>query len=144
MAAWNTVIAAIRSRGESLWPGLESAVPVKWPNDNDFALPYAVNAALPWLMIEVRWNGGGFMSLGAPGSNLVRREGHIWCHAFVAQGVGDERAHQLAARAAGMFEGQDFSGILCDAAMPGGEADSEDGNYFGQSVAIPFDFDETA
>lgn len=137
-------VAAIRSRAESLWPGIEASVPLTWPNEN-FARPIADNGApAPFVMIELRWNGGEFQSIGAPGYNIARREGHIWIFAFVSQGGGEDRAHELAGEAAGMFEGQDFSGVVCEAMMPGGEADTEDGSYFGQSAAIPFLYDETA
>lgn len=136
--ALSDAVAAVRARAESLWPALESAVPLAWPNEN-FEPPLA-----PFVTIEVRWNGGDFQSIGAPGNNIARREGHIWCFAFIPQGAGESRAHELAGKAAGIFEGQDFSGVVCQAAMPGGATDSEDGNYFGQSAAVPFVFDETA
>ena len=138
-------VSAIRSRAESLWPALESTVPLVWPNDDNFVRPLDANGApAPFVMMEVRWNGGEFQSIGAPHSNWARREGHIWCFAFVAQGIGEDIAHQLVAEAASMFEGEDFSGVVCWAMEPGGEADSEDGNYYGQTAAIPFDYDETA
>lgn len=140
----STAVAAIKSRAESLWPGIEASVSLAWPNEN-FTRPVDGSGnANPFVMIEVRWNGGEFGSIGAPGSNIARRDGHIWCFAFVSQGAGQDRAHELAAEAAGMFEGQDFAGIVCEAMQPGGEADDEEGNYFGQSAAIPFSYDETA
>lgn len=137
-------IAAIRTRAESLWPALEPAVSLAWPNES-FARPVDANGTpAAFVMVEVRWNGGEFGSIGSPGNNLARRQGHIWCFAFVAQGIGESRAHELIGKAAGMFEGEDFSGVVCEAMEPGGEADVEDGAYFGQSAAIPFDYDETA
>lgn len=140
----DTAVAAIKSRAESLWPGIEASVPLSWPNEN-FPRPVAADGApQPFVVIEIRWNGGEFMTIGAPGDNLARRQGQIWVHGFVPQGTGADRAHQLAARAAGMFEGEDFSGVVCEAMSPGGDADSEDGAYYGQSAAIPFDYDETA
>lgn len=142
--ALSDAVAAIRSRAESLWPALEATVGLAWPNER-FNLPLDANGApSPFVMIELRWNGGEFVSIGAPGSNRARREGHIWCFAFIPQGTGESRAHDLAGKAAGMFEGQDFSGLVCWAQEPGGEADDQDGNYFGQSAAVPFWFDETA
>lgn len=140
----NAAVAAIRSRAESLWPGLEAAVSLAWPNEN-FTTPVDTNGnPVAFVRIEVVWNGGSFLSIGAPGDNWTRREGHIWCYAFIPVGTGEGRAHQLAAEAAGMFEGQDFSGLVCWAMEPGGPIDSEDGSYFGQSAAVPFYFDETA
>jgi len=140
----DTAVAAIRARAETLWPVLEAAVPLAWPNEAFDRPLSAAGAPVPFLMMEVRWGGGGFVSVGAPGNNLARREGHIWIFAFIPQGSGESRAHQLAAAAAGMFEGQAFGGVVCQAMEPGGEADDEEGLYFGQSAAIPFDFDETA
>lgn len=146
----DTAVAAISDRAKSLWPGLEAAVPLAFPNETKATdgteLPPRNNAGqpMPFLMIEVRWSGGGFVSVGSPGNNLARREGLIWCFAFIPQGQGEARAHQLAAEAAGMFEGQAFSGVVCQAMEPGGEAGDEEGLYFGQSAAVPFDFDETA
>lgn len=142
----DTALAAIRARAETLWPGLEATVPLAFPNDG-FGPPIdSQGRPLPWVMIEVTWNPGasGFASIGAPGDNLARRAGHIWAYAFVGKGDGEARAHELIADAASIFEGQDFSGIVCQAMEPGGPVDSEDGNYFGQSASVPFDFDETA
>lgn len=145
--ALSDAVAAIRTRAESLWPALEATVPLSWPNENpDPPLPRvdANGTPLPFVVVELRWNGGEFGSIGSPGSNLARRQGHIWIFAYVARGSGESRAHELAAKAASMFEGEDFSGVVCEAMEPGGEADTEDGNLFGQSAAIPFDYDETA
>lgn len=142
--ALNDAIAAIRARADSLWPGIEASVPLAWPNE-DFERPYAdVGGPQPFVVIEPRWNGGVFQSIGSPGSNWTRREGHIWVYAFIPMGQGSERAHELVAKAGGMYEGQDFGGVVCWALEPGGLADSEDGAYFGQAAAIPFNYDETA
>lgn len=142
--ALQDAVAAIRVRGESLWPALEPAVVLIWPNERFQRPANGSGQPSPFVRIEVRWSGGDYMSIGAPGDNLVRREGHIWCYAFIPIHTGEARAHQLVAEAAGMFEGEDFSGIVCAAMMPGGDVDSEEGNYFGQSGAVPFDYDETA
>jgi hypothetical protein len=141
----DTVASAIRLRADTLWPPLEPVIPLAWPNE-DFERPIGSSGRpLPFVVIELRWSGGEFASVGAPGNNLTRREGHIWIFAFVPKGDGETRAHQLVARAISMFEGADFGGgILCQGAMIGGEADDEDGDYFGQCAAIPFDYDETA
>ncbi len=140
----DTAIAAIRARAESLWPGIESVVPLAFPNEA-FERPTSDQGApLPFVAIEIRWNGGGFMSIGAPGNNLSRRQGSIWAFAFIPQGSGEGVAHHLASEAAEMFEGQDFSGVVCGGMEPGGPVDSEDGAYYGQTAAVPFDFDETA
>jgi len=137
----DAAVTAVRTRAETLWPGVEPSVTLAF-EDDDFQAP---QPPAPWVMIEVIWGGGGeFLSVGSPGSNLARRPGHIWAHGFIPQGTGTVRAHQIASEAASMFEGADFGGLVCQAMQPGGPAGSENGNYFGQSVSIPFNFDESA
>lgn len=141
----SSAVTAIRARAESLWPGLEPDVPLAWPNEAfEKPIDSSTKGPLPFVMIETRWSGGEFVSIGSPGSNLARREGHIWIFAFIGQATGEGRAHQLIAEASGMFEGADFSGVVCQASEPGGDTRSDDGNYFGQAAAVPFNFDETA
>ena len=121
-------------------------MPLSWPNEA-FSKPVDGNGApAPFVRIEVAWNTGEFVSIGSPGSNLARRMGHIWIFAFIAEGSGEALAHHLAAEAAEMFEGQDFSGVVCQAMEPGGDAsaETEDGNYFGQAASVPFVYDELA
>lgn len=145
-----TAFAAIRSRAETLWPGIEATVPLSFPNEitdtAGGALPSrdAEGDPAPFVVIDVRWNGGDFMSIGAPRDNLVRRDGLIWIFAFIPQGTGEARAHELVAECAEIFEGQDFLPVVCRAMSPGGDVDSENGLYYGQSASIPFYFDETA
>lgn len=143
--SYEAAVTAIRERAEALWPGVEPAVTLGWENEA-FAMPTdpATARPLPCVVIDVVWTGGDFMTIGSPGYNLARREGHVWAYAFIPRGTGQIRAHQLAARAARLFEGQDFDGVVCEAAMPGGPVSSEDGNYYGQSVSVPFQYDETA
>jgi hypothetical protein len=113
-------VAAIRARAESLWPGVEAAVPLAWPNET-FERPLSDRGTPePFVTVEVKWNGGEFVSIGAPGSNRVRREGQVWAFAFIPVGMGEGRAHQLAGEMGSIFEGQDFSGIVCWGMEPGG------------------------
>ena len=136
---------AIRGRAETLWPSLEPEVPLLWRGDDNghVVLDDPVNLH-PWLLFEIKWNAAasGFASIGSPQSNLARRYGAIWIHAFVPTGSGLGRAHELLDFAAGMFEGADFAGVICQAMEPEGEAESEDGAYDGQSAAVPFQFDD--
>jgi hypothetical protein len=134
--------AAIRDRATSLWNGIAPSIPLTWPND-DFMPGTISGTPQPFVRMEIVWNGSDGITIGAPGGNVSRRTGHIWAHAFVAKGAGNTVPLTLVGEAAGMFEDEDFSGIVCEAAQPGGEASDEDGNYFGLSAAVPFYFDET-
>lgn len=141
----DTAVAAIRARAESLWPSLEAAVPLSWPNENQDGAgnplpPRDANGTpSPFVRIGVMWTGGGFLSIG---NGLKRREGQIWCEAFIPEGSGEGAAHRLATEAARMFEGKHFGVVVCWAMQPGGPVDSEDGNFYGQSASVPFHFDE--
>lgn len=142
--SFDTAIAAIRARAETLWPALEASVPLAFEGEN-FEKPIGPDQnQLPFVVIDPQWSGGEFVSVGAPGSNITRREGIIWIHAMIPQGIGVSRAHQLAAKAGSMFEGVDFAGIICWGMNPGGTAADEDGLYLGLSAEIPFYYDETA
>lgn len=134
---------AIRSRAEALWSGIEPSVPLTWPNESFDKPPDGNGAPASFVRLDVVWNGGDGITIGAPGNNIARRDGHIWAYAFTAQGIGVTMARQLASEAAGMFEDEDFSGVVCEAAQPGGDADEENGNYYGFAVAVPFYYDET-
>jgi hypothetical protein len=136
----DTVFAAIQARIEAAWPTIEPTVPLAYPN--------AVSRpeASEFLLVDVTWVGGIPTTIGAPGANRVRRDGYIWLHAFITAGTGNQvRAFQIASRAATIFEEQNFADVVCIAMEPGGgQSGTEDGRWYGQSVAIPFWFDEDA
>gem|GEM_PF-7040850 len=64
---------------------------------------------------------------------------------MVPTGSGRVLADTYAGQFASILEQQDFSGVVFSAAEPGGgQSGMVDGTYYGQSVAIPFYYDETA
>lgn len=136
-----TAYAAIRTKLTAEWPALEPAVPLGWENTGFQRDP----SGSAFLILEVQWSGGESASVGAPGNNLVRRYGNIWLHAFVPVGQDVDRALEIAGKASVIFEQQDFGGLVCDAMSPGaGESGTDDGLYYGQSVNVPFFYDERA
>lgn len=141
----DTAYDAVKTRAETLWPTVEPDVAVTFENARSFTVPTdADGKRLPWLLVEVDWIDGDQESIGAPGGNLVRYLGNIFVHAFIPRGTGASRAHQLAARAMAIFASKDFGGLVTQAGKPIGPNSSEDGQYFGQSAWVPFQFDETA
>lgn len=135
----DTVYADIKARIEAQWPALEPTVPIAYPND------LVEPTGDEYLLVDVVWSGGDPVTIGAPGGNRVRRYGNIWLHAFIATGNGQSRAFVIAAKAAKVFEEQDFVSIVCSAMEPGaGQSGTDDGRWYGQSVNIPFWFDEDA
>lgn len=137
----SSAYAAIKTRLQLLWPGTEPLVPLAFENVGYERDP----AGSAFLVVELQWSGGEPASIGAPGNNLVRRFGNIWFHAFIPVGIDVDRALEIAQHAAGIFENQDISGVQCSAMEPGaGQSGSDDGLYFGQSVNVPFFYDESA
>lgn len=136
--------AAIKARLAAQW----TTTAIAYANE-PFAKPTAtvsgVAAPAPFVLLEVEWLDGEQMSIGAPGANLVRRRGEILLHVLVPEGTGTATAETHAGTLAGIFECQTFSGVRCHAAQPGvADARAEDGSYFGRSIAVPFEYDETA
>lgn len=140
---WERAVTAVHDRMRSGWT--DAAVPVLLRNGEGLDnRPFHPPVATPWLFVELRWNGGGGGSIDGV---MRRREGHIWLHAFVPYGTGITEAHRLTAAAAALFEQQDVSGVVCADALPGGESSASipsqiKGSWDGESVSIPFTFDE--
>jgi hypothetical protein len=135
----DTVYADIKARIVAQWPLIEPNVPLAYPND------LVGPSAEEFLLVDVTWAGGEPVTIGAPGGNRVRRNGFIWLHAFIASGLGQVRAFEIASKAARVFEEQDFGEVVCSAMEPGaGQSGTDDGRWYGQSVAISFWFDESA
>lgn len=142
MAQWDLAVTAVEARFRTAWAG---HTPVLFEGGADAdGKPFSAPNG-PWVFVHVRWNGAENASVDGA---LKRRFGQVWVHAFIpANRVGRE-AHQLAARAATVFEDADFAGVRCFEAKPAGEADAAvanmpDGRWQGQSACIPFEFDET-
>jgi hypothetical protein len=130
---------AIKTRAEAQWPAIEPGVPMAFQNAGFQRDP----SGAAWILLRVDWSGGEQASIGAPLQRLVRRYGQIWLDCFAPIGAGDEAPLKLATEAALIFECQEFDGVVCEAMAPGaGASDSDDGLYFGESVNIPFYYDE--
>lgn len=135
----DTAFNDIKNRIEGLWPAIEPSVPLAFL---DSGYQRDLTGA-EFLVVEVEWSGGEGVTIGAPGSNLARRDGFIRLHALVLVGTGQGRPMQIAARAAAIFEDQQFGEVVCWSMEPGGgNSGTDDGLYFGQSVDVPFRIDE--
>ena len=126
----------IENRVDLLWTHLE--VPVS-KISQPFTIPGSPNA---WVLLEVLWTTGFAISVGAPGGNRSRRVGYVNCYGFVPSFTGAGDADYYAGELASLYERQDFGGVVCGAAEPGGEARGVDGDWFGRLVAVPFFYDE--
>jgi hypothetical protein len=81
------------------------------------------------------------------GSQTWLTTGHIFAHVFVPKGYGLADHLSLAGRAGEVFRAATFyndgagAKVVCfGASVQGGDSSSDDGNWFGVTVAIPFEF----
>lgn len=129
----------IRTRITTVWPTLEAAVPLAFPDEN-FQEP---DPPAPWLFVEIRWSGGEIITIGAPGSNRARRDGWVSFSAMVPTGTGEQRGMQLIGKAGGMLEGQTVGSATFFGMEPGGGVSTTDsGLYTGQTADVSFYVDD--
>jgi hypothetical protein len=129
----------IRARIQAQWPTLEPTVPLSVPDEN-FQEP---EPPVPYLYFAVIWSGGEIITIGAPSSNRVRRDGWVKFIAMVPIGIGEQRGMDLIDKAISTVEGQDLGLVTFNGAEPGGqEATVDSGLYTAQVADVSFYFDD--
>jgi hypothetical protein len=85
--------------------------------------------------------------VGLPGSQTWLTVGHIFIHTYVPTGSGLADHLALAGKAGDVFRAATFYNAEPGAkvigkgpSVQGGDSSSDDGNWFGVTVAIPFEF----
>ena len=127
-------VAAIRQRLDAGW--------IATPVVHEGRAP-APNADEAFLLCEVAPSPAAFASIGTPDARLVRRPGAILVHVFVplSEADPDAAARVHAVSVAQLYEGAEFSGVVCRAATVGTGGESG-GAFWRVTVTIPFVFDE--
>lgn len=131
-----TPAAAIEARLRANW----TATPIQTSNVvEDLPEP-------PAAFIALEFPGGGAeqITIGAPGANLFREDGAFMLHVFVPLGAGAAVARGHADTLAAIFRAQSFDGVRCWAPFPPQESATSDGNYWGLSFGVPYQFDRLA
>jgi hypothetical protein len=133
---------ALKSHFTGNWPHAE--IPCGFPNE-PFDKPFDERQQpLPFLVKRIEWNGSETNTIGAPGDNRMRRMGLLWFDVLIPVGTSDDKLQSLMSDAGTLYENEDIGPVTCLEADPGGKAESDDGNYSGESIAIAFTYDETA
>lgn len=96
--SYETQHNALRSRFEAEW-GTETQV--EWPNGPALDPPDTE----AWVRFVVQDLDASQVSMGDPGNNVHRHEGAVVIMIFAPAGAGDQRALELADRAAAVFRG---------------------------------------
>ena len=142
MADWAGAVAAMQARFKASF----NAAPVEYQNEDPPQLPWPP-ASTPYVYFEVIEAKTVMRGVGLPGNKTWLTAGHIFIHVFVVKGYGLTAHLALAGeageifRAATFYNGEPGAKVVCFApSVQGGDSSSDDGNWFGVTVAIPFEF----
>jgi hypothetical protein len=145
MADWAGAVAAMRARFEALFD--IATTPVKYQNEDPPQNPWPPATAKPWIYFEAIQAQTALRGAGLPGNQTWLTTGHIFAHVFAPKGYGMADHLLVAGRAGDVFRAATFynddagAKVVClGPTVQGGDSASDDGNWFGVTVAIPFEF----
>jgi hypothetical protein len=143
MADYAGAVAAMRARFAANFAG----APIAYQNEDAPQNPWPPQPPAPWVYFEVIQAQTALRGVGLPGNQTWLTSGHICIHAFVPKGYGLADHLALAGRAGDVFRSATFynsepgAKVVClGPSVQGGDSASDDGNWFGVTVSIPFDF----
>lgn len=144
MADWAGAVAAIRARFTANF----TAAPVQYQNEDPPQNPWPPASPLsPWVYFEVLQTASQIRTVGNPGNLSWLTLGHVVAHVFAPKGFALPEHLVLADAAGEVFRGATFyqtdpgAKVICRApSVQGGDSSSDDGNWFGVTVSIPFEF----
>lgn len=143
MADYAGAVAAMRARFEAAALG----VPTEYQNEDPPQSPWPPSPAVPWIYFEVIQASSELRGVGLPGNQTWLTTGNIFAHVFAEKGWALPDHLRIAGLAGEVFRAATFyvsapgAKVVCGApSIQGGGAASDDGNWFGVTVAIPFEF----
>ena len=144
MADYAGAEAAIRARIEANWATTRITYQNETPDD-PWPPMNASGELLPWINLEIECHEAPIVGTGQTGNHVFRYEGLISVHVFVPVGSGDAVAKQHAVTIGEIFRRKQFYTDTAGRAVrtedpypAGGTAESDDGNWFGVTMACPF------
>jgi hypothetical protein len=143
MADYAGAVAAMQAR----FNGAFVAAPVEYQNEDPPQSPWPPAPAVPWVYFEVIEAQTARRGVGLPGSQTWLTTGHIFIHIFAPKGYGLADHLAIAGPAGDIFRSATFynsepgAKVVCAGpSVQGGDSASDDGNWFGVTVSIPFEF----
>lgn len=143
MADWAGAVAAARAR----FAAAIGSTPVEYQNEDPPQNPWPPSPAVPWIYFEMLQTQSEIRGAGKPGSQTWLTLGHIMIHVFAPKGYALPEHLALAGTAGEIFRSATFyatdpgAKVICKApSVQGGDSSSDDGNWFGVTVSIPFEF----
>lgn len=143
MADYAGAVAALRAAFEA------SAItaPRIYQNEDPPQKPWPPAVPVPWIYLEVIQSSSELRGAGLPGNQTWLTLGHVLIHVFAPKGYALPAHLALAGQAGELYRSKTFyntdpgAKLTCYApAIQGGDSASDDGNYFGVTVSIPFEF----
>lgn len=139
MTVWREVQEALYQRWATQWVvNGEPRTPYQLENEK-FDPP-----AGPWAKVQVQGRPGGPGTIGGPGRRRIDRAGVVYIDLREPPGDGVGRVSDLAELAKGIFENCRLAlhDIRFSTADIGGEAQVDDGRWWGCTVEARFDYEE--
>jgi hypothetical protein len=143
MADWAGAVAAMRARFEAA----AFTAPTEYQNEDPPQTPWPPSPAVPWAYFEVIETQTTRRGVGLPGNQTWLTVGHIFIHVFAPKGYALPDHLALAGQAGAIFRSATFynaepgAKVVCGGpSVQGGDSSSDDGNWFGVTVAVPFEF----
>jgi len=145
MADYAGAVAAMRARFVAAW-GATTAVAFQ-NEDPPGAVPPDPSGG-PWVYFEVIQTQSTERGVGMPGSKIWLTVGNIFVHVMVPIGYGLPDHLALTKQAGAIFRAATFyqdpatgAKVVCGApSEAGGDSSADNGNWFGLTVSIPFEF----
>lgn len=138
MSGYETQDNALRDRFNTEWA---DATPVQWPNV-DFKAPEDANGnPQEYVRFVVEDIEAEQASMGDPGNNVYRHSGAVVLMIFTPAGAGDQRALELADRAAAIFRGWQTQNTGLRFKAPFVRRVGQEQKWYHINVLVPFQRD---
>lgn len=144
MPDYAAAVAAIKTRAASNW----TTTPLGFLNEADPAKEDSQGEPTPWVLCEIVSSGSTVVGTGTPGNQTIVYDGLIKFYVFIPAGTAGTGIGFTHAVALGdLFKNKlfynDTPGFYVRTGFPyveDGDAGSEDGNWFGVTATIPFEY----
>lgn len=141
MADWPGAVAAMRD----FYSQSFAAAPTEYQNEAPPQEPWPPSG--PWIYFEAIQADSKLRGVGQPGNNVWLTVGNLFLHVYAPKGYGLGQHLALANAAGEIFRAKTLYNTDPGARLTfyapsvrGGDRASDDGNWFGITVSIPFEF----
>lgn len=123
-----------------------SATQITYQNEDPPAHPWPPSPPSPWCYFEMLETATELRGVGQAGNDVWLTTGQIRIHVFAPKGYGFAEHLAIAKLAGDVFRRATFystdpgAKVVCyGPSVQGGDSASDDGNWFGVTVSVPFE-----